>query len=130
MKTNYFKFIGYALLALLFITASYSFISTGEPVKEVLGALGTEGEYSVVTTTGESWEKISSVPVILHRVIFGTANDELYLANATTTPSTNGAFYIKATVPATFDMDMIMSSGMVAYVTSTRGVIFVTSPYK
>ena len=129
MKIQY-KFIGYGLAIVLLIVVSFLFLR-GNPVKkDVLGGFGSsEGEYIVVETN--NWgSPISSVPVILHRIIIGTANDSVVIADDTTTPSTNKMFQITATVPGTFDIETIFSKGLVANVTSTNGIIFITSNYK
>lgn len=99
-----------------------------QSVKEIVfGSADSIGNYAVVTTN--NWgAPISYVPAILHKVIIGTANDSVRIADDTITPSTNKVFQITATTPGTFDIEGLFNTGIVANVTSTTGVIFVFSP--
>lgn len=128
-----------SLLGVLLILGVFTFIKSDNPqiqqaqeiIKEIAmgSASDSVGDYKVVTTTGGNWNAVSTGPAILHKIIVGNANDEIRIANDTVSPSTTGLFYMKPTVPATFDMEIIFSQGIIAYVTSTNGIIFVTSPY-
>jgi hypothetical protein len=113
-------------LVVLFLIGSYSG-EISDKVSTTLGATGNVGNYAV-KTSGHN-QVVSAVPIILHKIIIGTANDAISVANSTTTPSTNGAFKITATVPQTFDMEMILNQGLVANVTSSSGAVFIYSPY-
>jgi len=100
---------------------------TNNYTQETLGSLGSQGEYAVKTTA--HYQEIAKVPVVLHRIIVGTANDSVYFSNSSVTPADNGML-ITATVPATFEIGAVYSAGLVANVTSTNGIIFVYSNYK
>lgn len=128
-----------SLLGVFLILGVFTFIKSDNPqiqqareiIKEVAmgSASDSVGDYKVVTTTSGNWDVVSTGPVVLHKIIVGNANDEIRIANDTVTPSTNGVFYMKPSVPTAFDMETIFSEGIVVDVTSTNGIIFVTSPY-
>lgn len=92
--------------------------------KTTLGSTGAVGDY-VIKTSGVT-QVVSAVPLVLHKIIFGTANDVACIADSAS--SSSGCTMITATVPQSFDMEMNLASGLTAYVTSTNGVIFITSP--
>ena len=120
------KSVLYAIVAVLIITGAYFFIST-VPNTNLGSAVDTQGSYTLKTSTsGES--VICAVPCVLHRIIFGTANDVLTIANSAVTGSGASTFTITATVPQSFDFETTYSSGLTAYVTSANGILFVTSP--
>lgn len=123
MKTN----IKIGLISLVVVIVIFGAVLLSSRDNSVLGAI-SDGDYTVVTSTSNNWKIVSHGPAVLHKIIVGNANDEIYIANDTTTPSTNGAFYMKPTVPASFDFETLFSRGIEVNVTSTKGVIFVTSP--
>jgi hypothetical protein len=131
-RENIIKLVGYLLIATLIVAGTVLFVKDGQTIInnttekiETLGTLGNEGEYTVATTN--DWDAISYGTAILHKVIMTTANDSVYIADGTTTPSTNKAFQITATVPGTFDVEAIFESGIVANVTSSTGAVFIYS---
>jgi len=119
------KITPYILVAILVVIGIYFFPIPG---KTGLGsAVDSQGTYTLKTTTsGES--VICAVPCVLHRIVFGTANDTLKIINSPTANSGNTAMTITATVPGTYNFETTFNTGLTTYVTSSTGVLFVTSP--
>ncbi len=94
------------------------------PEDKTLGSSLATGDYVKKTTSDNS--VISAKPVVLHKIIFSTANDSTCIADSAS--SSSGCMNITATVPQTFDFETIFVNGLAANTTSTTGVLFVTSP--
>jgi hypothetical protein len=119
------KVILYIVAAIILIIGSAYFLTTGP--QSLGSAVDTQGTYTLKTSTsGES--VICAVPCVLHRIVFGTANDSLKIIDSPTINSGNSAMTITATVPTSLNFETTFSTGLTTYVTSTNGVLFVTSP--
>ena len=111
------------LTACIFVVIAYS------SKVENLGATG-EGDWKRLTTGSD--QAVTYGKAILHSIVIGTANDEVYvgdvLYSATASSSDNAVFDITATTPMVFPVETIFTFGIMANVTSTNGVVFITSP--
>jgi len=95
--------------------------------KPSLGGIA-EGDYTMMTSTGGAETVICHAPCVLHKVITSAAADLFGIRDSATTGSGDTAFQLTVVSPDEVDFNMNMVEGLTAYVTSTGGVIFVTSP--
>lgn len=87
-----------------------------------------DGDYTMMTSTGGVETVICHAPCVLHKIITSAATDLFGIRDSATTGSGDTAFQLTTVSPDEIDFNMNMIEGLTAYVTSSTGIIFITSP--
>jgi len=113
------------LVSLLLIIIVGLFVLNAAKVSTSLGGIA-DGDYTLKTSTGAQ-AVICSGPCVLHKIITSKAADTFEIRDAAASSSAT-PLAVTVVNPGNIDFDMNMVSGLTAYVTSTTGIVFVTSP--
>ncbi len=116
------------LISLFVVIVIGFFVFSNAKVSTAVSSLGgiAVGDYTLKTSTSGR-AVICAAPCVLHRIITSKAADTFQIRDEAASSSVTPTSFTVVN-PGNIDFDMNMVSGLTAYVTSTTGIIFVTSP--